>query len=232
MSRNTVWNDFRTHVLHSGNVLNALLAINIGVFVLLGLLSVFAALFQLSFDPGHMIQEHILSLPSNLGELLMRPWSLVTYQFAHANLFHLLSNALMLWFAGRIFREFLGDQRMLSTYLLGGVAGGVVFILTYYLFPRFSGMEGILIGASASVMAVLAGAATIVPHYTVYIILLGPVRLVYVAIALFIFDLLYLTSSNAGGHFAHLGGTLWGFLYVRGLQNGRDMAGWLGSFQK
>lgn len=226
--RSTLWDDFKLYVLNSGNTLNKLLAANIGIYIIFSILWVISALFTVSFDLEGSIKQ-LLSFPSSPLLFLTRPWGLVTYQFIHEGFFHLFFNMLVLLTAGRIFREFLGDDKLLSVYLLGGAAGALMFMAAFQVFPAFSGSNAFLLGASASILAILAAAGTLVPNYTLYLVLIGPVRLIYVVLFFLLIDLLSLGSGNAGGHFAHLGGALWGFVYIKALQNGNDLGGWLTS---
>ena len=228
--RTTLWDDFKMYVLHSGNVLNKLLAINIGVFVIFGLIWMLDHLFATNLDIEELIKRNYVGFPSSPIAFLHRPWSIFTYQFVHEGFFHVFFNMMMLWVAGRILREFLGDKKLLNVYLLGGVAGAVVFMIAMNVFPLFRAYNPYIIGASASAIAVLAAAATLVPNYTIFLVLIGPVRLVYILLFFFVVDLLSLAGGNAGGHFAHLGGAVFGFVYIRTLQNGTDLGAWLTNF--
>jgi membrane associated rhomboid family serine protease len=222
--RQTIWDDFKLYVLNSGNVLNKLLIINIAVFVLTGIINVTERLFDLPGAVSAFI-SYYFSLSSRPVLLLYHPWTLISYQFMHAGLGHIFFNMLVLLFAGRIFREFLGDKKLLSVYILGGIAGGLMYVLAWNIFPFFKGFS-LLVGASASILAVLTAAATLVPNYTVSLILIGPIRLVYIVVVLLLIYVLSLAGGNGGGEFAHLGGALWGYIYIKSLQNGTDLGKW------
>ena len=233
--RATLWDDFKIYVLNSGNVLNKLLAINIGVFILFGIIWMLDHLFVTNLNLEDTIKALYVSFPSSPIAFLHRPWSIVTYQFVHQSfsnggISHILYNMIVLFIAGRIFREFLGDKKLLNVYLIGGAVGAGIFMLAMNVFPLFSAYNPYIIGASASALAVLAAAATLVPNYTLFLILIGPVRLIYIMLFFFIIDLLSLAGGNAGGHFAHLGGAAFGFVYIKALQNGTDLGAWLTRF--
>ncbi len=223
--KNTLWDDFKLYVLHSGNVQYKLIAINVAVFIFFALLWMLQTLFALNYPFSETV-KYYLSLPSSFPGFVVRFWTFLTYQFLHAGFFHLLFNMLIFLFAGRIFREFLGDAKLLATYIIGGVCGGLMFILAMQIFPLFQDKTPVLVGASASVMAVLVAIGTLLPNYTIHLMFLGPVRLIYIVAFLALVDILSLAGSNAGGHFAHLGGALWGFAYIRALNNGSDLAKW------
>lgn len=205
-----------------GDHLNRLILINVGVFVLLLIIKVFAALFQ---APGLLtgIMDWI-TLPSDPMTFITRPWTLVTYMFTHLDFFHILFNLLILYFTGKIFLDFLGERRLLGTYLLGGLAGGILFVISYNLFPLFtqSSSQHVLLGASAGVMAILIGTATYTPSLPVRLFFVLEVRLWVVALLVVLMDLAQIPVENPGGHIAHLGGAAMGYLIVRGLRTGKD----------
>jgi len=87
----------------------------------------------------------------------------------------------------------------------------------------------VILGASASVSAIVIAVATLLPDYSIMLLLFGAVRLKYLALAFVIIDFLSIAASNPGGGIAHLGGALLGFLYIKQLQNGND---WSKIFQK
>src|SRR3546814_2566405 len=105
---------------------------------------------------------------------------------------------LFLFFFGRLLEEYIGRKKLISIYFLGGIAGGLLFIISYNLFPYLQDMVGgaFLIGASASVMAILVASATLLPDYTFFLLLLGPVKLKYIALVLVIFDFLSIAGTN------------------------------------
>jgi len=230
--RTTLWDDFKMYVLNSGNVLNKLLAVNISVFILFGLIWMLDHLFATNIDLEDTIKTLYVGFPSSPLSFLSRPWSIITYQFVHQSfsnggISHILYNMIVLYTGGRIFREFLGDKKLLNVYLLGGAAGALMFMFAMNVFPLYRAYNPYIIGASASALAVLAAAATLVPGYSISIILIGPVRLVYIMLFFFVIDILSLAGGNGGGHFAHLGGAAFGFIYIKSLQNGNDIGAWL-----
>lgn len=228
---NSILDEFKYKVLRSDNTLLHLIFINVMVFVVLGLVNVIMLLAGGSYEMYVAYIQRWLALPSDLWTLATRPWTFITYQFMHSmtNWFHLIFNMLVLYWFGRIFQEYLGNQKLLATYLLGGLAGGVIFLLAYNVLPVFTDALPYtnLIGASASVLAILVGAATLLPDYSIRLLLIGNVRLKYIALVLVVIDLLSLAGSNSGGHFAHLGGAIWGFVYIKQLQAGNDLGRWL-----
>jgi len=163
-----------------------------------------------------------LSVPADLGALIRRPWTLFTYMFVQESFFHLLFNMIVLYFGGRIFIEYLDDKKLINTYIWGGLFGALFYILAFNVFPVFNDSlpYSIALGASASVLAVLVAVATYKPNYTMYLFLIGKTKLKYIAIALVVIDILSINRGNPGGHIAHLGGALWGYLSILLLQRG------------
>ena len=199
--------------------------LNVGVFILTSLVSVILMLFNRSVA-GLLLY---LELPASLVRFLYQPWSLLTYMFMHADIFHLLFNMLWLYWFGSLFLSFFSAKHFRGVYLLGGISGGLLYLIAYQVFPYFQTSVEIsyLLGASASVLAVVVATACREPDYRVNLLFLGMVRLKYLALFMVITDLLLMTSGNAGGHIAHLGGALAGWGFAAGLKRGVDGTKWI-----
>jgi membrane associated rhomboid family serine protease len=156
------------------------------------------------------------------GSMLLKPWTLISYMFVHVGLFHLLGNMLILYFAGRIFSDLLNAKRFTAVYFMGGIAGFLAYFAAFNLFPVFSGAQGLIYGASASVIAILVALATYMPNMEVRLILIGNVKLKWIAVFFVALDIAFLDSTNSGGHIAHLGGAAFGYLFSLSLKNGQD----------
>lgn len=217
---NSVLEDLK-YTLRSGNMISRIIIINIIIYVLINLLKIFGMGSGTAFFD---IVRNGLSLPSDPSSLIKQPWSLVTHMFLHVGFWHIFWNMLLLYWFGRIVGDLLGDKKILPIYIISGIFGGIVYILSDWFFPGGSGGNAYALGASAAVMAILWTAASTSPDYLINLILLGPVRIKYVALALTFFDLISTTGNvNTGGHWAHLGGALWGMLFVYLLRRGVDM---------
>jgi membrane associated rhomboid family serine protease len=202
-----------------------LIGINVIVFLAIGAASVLENLL-LNSDSVYQLAYSYLTLPSYLPRLAAHFWTPLTYMFMHADFLHLLFNMLWLYWLGQIFEEFLGDKRILGLYLMGGLAGALFFVGSYNLFPMFT-QNGIyvgasVVGASASVMAIIAAAATITPNYEIMLFGILPIKLKWIAVFYVATGFWGIKGPNAGGEIAHLGGALMGFLYVKQLQRGND----------
>jgi membrane associated rhomboid family serine protease len=168
-----------------------------------------------------------VSLSSDPSALAWKPWSLLSYAFIHAGIWHLVFNMLMLSFAGRLFLTYFTQKQFLGLYLLGAMFSGVIYIATYALFPSLSGMSASLVGASAAVMAVLFATVAYLPSMELRLLLVGNVKLWYIAAFLIVVDLLQLPMDNTGGHISHLAGAAFGWFYINRLRAGQDFASWL-----
>ncbi|RSK48355.1 rhomboid family intramembrane serine protease [Hymenobacter rigui] len=220
----SIVNDIRTAFSRRDNALNQLLLINVLVFVFLVLTKAVMHLSgTVAYYPNVLRQ---FELPSDMPSLLRHPWTLLTYAFTHEGPFHILFNLLNLYWFGALIREYLGDRRLVSLYILGALAGATLFLLAFNLIPtlRPYAAAGVpLLGASAAVTAIIMAAATLLPDYTFMLFLLGAVRIKYIAAVVILLSVLAINQGNPGGGIAHIGGALVGFLFVKQLQAGRDL---------
>ncbi len=205
------------------DLLMRIIFINIVIYIVFLLFYVFCFLLKLP-NPLDYISTYYLMLPADVTQLLIHPWTVITYMFLHNGVFHILFNMLVLYWFGGIYQEYLGKQKFIYTYFLSGIFGGLFYVLCYNIFPYFSDSVGIsrALGASAGVMGIVFGAATLLPNYTIVLAIFGPIRLKYIALFYFLIDLAGITSSNSGGHLAHIGGALFGFIFIKQLQRGND----------
>ena len=201
-----------------------LILVNVVVFVLIRLLAVGSWMFGSS---TFAITQWV-AMPSDLWLLLRRPWTLVTYMFAHADMLHILFNMLWLYWIGSIFMEFFSAKHLTGLYLLGGWGGAVLYLLAANLLPNLSG--GVLIGSSAAVIAIVVATAVYVPDYKIGLLFLGEVAIKWVAIVTVAIALLSLDGGNVGGNIAHIGGALVGAWFALSIKQGRDITRPINSF--
>ena len=194
----------------SGNIVEKLIYINLAIFLFTLFVSVFKDLYR-----GQMnwVLEWF-SLEDSFSSLLTKPWTIITYGFLHADFLHVLLNLITLYFIGNLFITYFTQKQLLNFYLLGTFSGGLLYIISHNYFPLFDGKSSILIGASAGISAIFIGITTYIPNYQLKLRFIGFVKLWNLAAILIGLDILALSGTNAGGHFAHLGGALFGFLYV------------------
>lgn len=202
------------------SVMEKLILINVVVFILNLLVP-----FLFSIHTNTIVR--FFELPKSFSNFISQPWSIITYAFFHGDFRHILFNMIVLYFSGRIFLNLFGGRRFLNVYFLGAIVGGALFLLSYNIFPVFLKVNTALIGASAGVMAILIFVCTYIPNHEVRIIFFNT-KLLYVGVFVVLLDLIQIPGGNAGGHIAHLGGALLGFMYARKLQEGKDIGEWFG----
>jgi membrane associated rhomboid family serine protease len=218
-----IWDDIKS-VFRKGNSLYRLIYINIALFIIITIIGVIGFLLVNPEIVNKTIR--LLSVPSSLQTLILRPWTLITYMFTHKELLHILFNLLWLYWFGKIFLEYLDQKKLVAIYLLGGITGAFTYVLSYNIFPAFQGIVGEsipLLGASASVMAIVVEIAVYVPDYTVYLFLIGRVKIKYIALGIFILTSVLDFSVNSGGKLAHIGGALFGYIYILSYRQGHDI---------
>jgi membrane associated rhomboid family serine protease len=220
---NGILDDFRNAFSRKNNALIQIILINIIVFLLIAVIWV---VLKFSNNMGLLttITDQLV-LPASLPRLMYKPWTLFTYFFTHEEIFHILFNMLFLYWFGKLIEEYLGNRRLVNLYILGGLVGGILYIAMYNLLPYFANQvkDSTMMGASGAVYAVVVGAATLMPNYTFHLLLIGPVRIKWIAIFYVVFSFVQLRVGNEGGNFAHLGGALLGFVFIKQLRNGNDL---------
>jgi len=206
--------------LRSGSVLLWLLIINIGVWFCFCLVSLVSWLYNVPVESVEFMVSDYMAIHSYIPLLLHRFWTPLSYMFLHFDFWHIFINMLWLYWFGKIFLEFLTSRKLLWVYLWGGIFGALFFMLSYNIFPVFDSIcgEAHALGASASVMAVVMTVSFYVPHYTLNLLFIGRIRLIWIALVYLAIDVLSIQHGNAGGHIAHLGGAFFGLLYAANLK--------------
>lgn len=212
------------HRFKTADTLLRIIYVNVAVWLCLAAVTLILKLFTLS---GVSLTEY-LATPSNLAVLLRRPWTLFSYMFVHKAFFHLFFNMLCLYWFGKIFLMNNSEKQLLGLYLLGGLMGALFYVVSYNVFPLYADVRyhSSLIGASASAIAIIVASAMQMPNMQMRVLLLGNISLKYIAIATVVFSFFGITSENAGGELAHLGGALAGYLFIVFLRRGRDITVW------
>jgi len=220
---NFIIEDFKNSWNKKDNGLVKIILINVIFFVSMSILQVVFTLSGLT--SLFVILLNKLMLPAELKTFIFQPWSLISYFFLHMNFMHILWNMLFLYWFGKIIHDNIGNNAIISLYVLGGIIGGLFYMSLYNIIPYYSERvsESLMLGASAGVFSVVVGSATLLPNYTFYLLFLGPVRIKYIALFYVLLSFLDVTGNNAGGEIAHLGGAFIGFLYIKQLQNGINM---------
>tara|TARA_R110001632_G_scaffold80454_2_gene179892 strand:- start:8455 stop:9303 length:849 start_codon:yes stop_codon:yes gene_type:complete len=211
----------------TASIVEQLIYINIAVFVITLISSSFSGLYgkQSSF----IYQWFALS--SSFDVFITKPWTLISYGFLHSGFLHILFNCIVFYYFGRLFLEYFTPKLVLSFYILGTLFGGIAYLLSYSYFPLFEGKIQTMVGASAGITAIVIGITTYIPNYQLKFRFIGYVKMWHLAGVFILVDLVSLAGGNGGGHIAHLGGALFGYIYVSKASNKQiNLFGWLTDF--
>ena len=214
-----IWDDIKTSFRH-GSVITRLIYLNLAIFLLFRVIHV---IFFLAGKQFGLLQW--FELPADPGIWILQPWSILTYMFLHFDFLHILFNLLVLYWFGRLFLDYYSSSQLVGLYLLGGLAGGILYMAAYNLFPVFEPVvsASFLLGASASIIAILVAAAFRDPTREIRLMLIGLVQLRYLALFMIFSYIIGISVSNAGGNLAHLGGVIAGWLFVERQKRGSDV---------
>lgn len=217
----SIKDDIKYQFQKQGNTLMILILINVTVFIILNL-SWFIQRVS-SFHINDFMVNYVFTMNSKWEIAFSRPWTIITAYFSHEDLGHIFWNMIGLYYFGRIIDEMLGHKRVLSIYLIGGLVAQLSVLLLYNTIPYFADKHAPGLGASGAVYAMSVAAATLVPNYQFNLIFLGPVRIKYIVLVYVFISFIGTAGANAGGNIAHMGGAVYGFIFIRLLQNGTDM---------
>jgi membrane associated rhomboid family serine protease len=221
--------EFKSAFQRNNNAHAQLIIINVVVFIVVGLITVVLTIS--GFKSVAEIIHNQFEIPAVFSEYLQRSWTIITYAFMHGGFLHILFNMLWLYWFGKLFVEYLGSDKLVAVYLLGALFGGLLYLLAYNTIPFFIEQTKdhyiVMVGASAAVNAIIVAAATLLPNYTFFLIIIGPVKIKYIAAIAVLLSVFGTIEGNAGGNLAHLGGALIGFIYIKQLQAGVNWGGWI-----
>ncbi|QQS27625.1 MAG: rhomboid family intramembrane serine protease [Sphingobacteriales bacterium] len=206
-----------------GSMVTRLVLVNIFVYIADNILHLLFFLISLPYVYDSVMKWFMVT--ASLREIIFKPWSLVTYIFLHDGIWHLAFNMLTFWIFGQILYNYLGNRKILPIFIYGGIVGALICILMFNVLPALQPFLHVpMLGASAGVMAIVLAAATLQPNHQISLILLGPVRIKYIALAFILLDLTTIAKDNPGGHIAHLGGAIFGYYFINQLQRGNDLS--------
>lgn len=222
-SERTFVDDLKHQFRHGGMTIK-IIFINVAIFLLVTIAGAFFNLNGISHEAYlAAYAQPSGALYTNLLAFATHPWGLFTHMFLHFDVLHLLFNMIFLYFAGKMFEQFFDQKRLLYTYLLGGLFGGVLEILAHILFAKTQLSGSVVVGASGSIMAIFMAIAFYRPNITVQLFGIIPVRMIIIAGIFLLMDILKLNSGDGTAHFAHLGGAILGMISVQGLQSSGNL---------
>ncbi len=202
-------NDIK-HAYRTATVVEKIIYINVFLFLITVLFTKF------------IIQW--FALPSNFDSFLNKPWTLITYAFIHKDIFHVLSNLLVLFYIGNLFLTFHTKKQFLNFYFLGGIFGAIIFLAYYYFIDNTGALP--LAGASAAVTTIFIAIATKTPRYALRLRFIGSVELWVLAAFWVGLSILQLANPDKGSAIAHISGAIFGFIYSKQLAQGNDIGKW------
>ncbi len=224
----SIWDNIKNAFKRPDNGHLQLVIINVVVFLLS--VTVYFIGNAISKDVGAALYKKIFTLPSNFFDFLLQPWGLITYFFSHSlgDIFHIVGNMIGLYFFGKVFINFLGQRKFINLYVLGGLAGGIAFLLVYNLVPSLGNRHIPLVGASASVLAIATGLMTYMPDFEFAIFGVFKVKIKWIVLIYIITSYISIAmDSNFGGGVAHLGGVAMGWFFVFQTKRGRNIGKWV-----
>ncbi len=196
-----------------GGITNRLIYWNVGCFLV-------SIIFFYQFQAGQFNYPFWIALNTDVSRFLIAPWTFLTYAFFHDGFMHLLFNMIVLNFSSQLFLTYFTQKQLLGLYVLGTIFAGFVFVSIYY----FMGVSTGIVGASAAIMAILMGVTTYHPLMNVRLLLIGNVKLWHITAVILVLDLMQFRLGNMGGHISHLSGALFGFVFIKLLENGTDLS--------
>lgn len=211
--------------LKNRNIVTQLILINVAIYFIGLVLNVFGLAFGFKEElMADFFARSYLYIPSFIQSFIYKPYTLLTYQFLHVGFFHLLSNMVIVYYFGNIFIQLTHKKKLLPLYLLGGFFAGLFFLLVFFFVPSLQMKQVYLVGASGSAMAILAAVATLVPEREILLFARFKTKFKWIALFFLVINLISLTAPNSTGNYAHIGGLLFGYLFVMASKNGIDLA--------
>ena len=208
----------RINLFISGlNILEKIIFLNVAIYLAPFLINTILFLFNIK----NIDLIKWFTIDADFGQLIFKPWSIITYGFLHGSFSHIFWNMIILYYFGKILNNLFGDKLLKKLYLSGIVAGGLTYVISYNVFPVFRGVESVMIGASAGVMSVLFYLASYSPQMGIRIFFFD-IKIIYIALFLFFYDIIQIPLNNSGGHIAHIGGAIWGYYYCISNNQGED----------
>ena len=209
----------RINLFISGlNILEKIIFLNVAIYLAPFLINTILFLFNIK----NIDLLKWFTIDADFSQLIFKPWSIITYGFLHGSFSHIFWNMIILYYFGKILNNLFGDKLLKKLYLSGIVAGGLTYVISYNVFPVFRGVESVMIGASAGVMSVLFYLASYSPQMGIRIFFFD-IKIIYIALFLFFYDIIQIPLNNSGGHIAHIGGAIWGYYYCISNNKGEDL---------
>jgi len=215
-----------------GNALVNLLILNAVIFILLKFIFVIYLISEINIAAYYSNIFNWFTLPADITRLGSRPWTVLTFMFAHEKFLYLLGNLFFLWSFGYILQELTGNRKLIPIYIYGGLAGALFYVLSYHIFPALQPhvSDAVFLGANASVMAVAVATTTVSPDYRIFPMINGGIPLWIVTLIYVVIDFTSISPGDPARYIAHLSGAALGFIFIYQLRKGKDWSEWMNNF--
>ena len=226
--------------IKNGNIVVKIILANLFIYILGVAINLISLLFGFK---GTLLADYFskawLYIPSQINEFIYLPYTLLTYQFLHSSFFHILANMVVVYYFGTVFISLTHKKKLLPLYILGGIFSGLFYLIIFNIIPSLQTESIYLVGASGSAMAILSAVATLIPEREIYLFRSFKVKYKWIAFFFLGINLLSIITSfttnvetadqlflikGLAGNLAHVGGLLFGFLFIYLYKKGYDLA--------
>jgi membrane associated rhomboid family serine protease len=215
-----------------GNALVRLIVFNAVLFVILKF--VYVIFLTTSLNTGAYYKNVFtwFALPADLGKLSSRPWTVLTYMFSDDQVFRFIANMFWLWGFGYIMQDITGNRKLIPVYIYGGIAGAVVYILSYYIFPKLQVQIpfAALAGANPAVIAIALATTTVAPDYRIFPMINGGIPLWILTVIYILINFSSISHGDSGVYLADIAGGCLGFFFIYQMKRGNDWSVWMNNF--
>ena len=184
----------KTSIWSDNNALLMLIILNVFAYIILRFILAVYGYSNLRSENFYLNIFEWFSMPARFSTFITRPWTLITSNFTQLDIWLLLSNMFWLWTYGFIFQDLTGNTRIIPLYLYGGIAGAVVYLIGYNVFPQMKALADnqLYFGATTSIIAIAMGATVFSPGYRLFPMIRGGIPLWVMTAAFGVIDVFYL----------------------------------------
>jgi membrane associated rhomboid family serine protease len=215
-----------------GNSLVRLIVINAVLFAILKFVYIIYVTTSLNTDAYYKNIFSWFALPADLGKLSTRPWTVLTYMFVDSQVFRFVANMFWLWGFGYMMQDLTGNRKLIPVYIYGGAVGAVVYILSYYIFPKLQAQipYAFLVGANPAVIAIAVATTTVAPDYRIFPMINGGIPLWVLTLIYMLINFSSIAYGDSGAYVANIAGGGMGFFFIYRMRRGSDLGLWMNNF--
>jgi hypothetical protein len=152
--------------------------------------------------------------------------------FTHQDFFHVLANCFWLWAFGYILQDMTGNRKLIPIYIYGGLAGAIIYLLSYHIFPQLTPKipTATTYGANVAIMAVAVATTTVSPDYRIFPMINGGIPLWILTMLYVIVNFYSLSTADPAVYIAHIASATLGFFFIYQMRRGNDWSEWMNNF--